>query len=92
MTSADIDTVNQEIARQTSLLNDLRLKQAEPSVLDDVKKKLGELKRSLAALNSAAGGKDAGKRRERLLLKTAKVTHIRILSRSAIQSASAGHA
>ena len=77
MASVDIDTVNQEIARQTSLLNDLRLKQAEPAVLDEVKKKLGELKRSLATLNSAAGGKDAAKRRERLLLKTAKVNNIR---------------
>ena len=44
---------------------------------DDAWKKLGELKKSLGALKKeAGGGKDPGKKRERLLLKTAKVSPI----------------
>jgi hypothetical protein len=67
-------SITHEIAQQTALLNELRLKQAEPSSVDQVKKKLGELKKSLAQLNSNShAGKDAAKKRERMLLKTAKV-------------------
>jgi histidyl-tRNA synthetase len=73
MSSAEMESVNQEIARQTALLNELRLSHAEPPTLEEAKMKLGELKKWFAALKSAAGGKDAGKKRERLLLKTAKV-------------------
>jgi histidyl-tRNA synthetase len=68
-------SINEQITLQTALLNDLRLKHADPSAVDEAKKKLGGLKKSLASLN--AGGnvanKDAGKKRERMLLKTAKV-------------------
>jgi histidyl-tRNA synthetase len=73
MSSAEMESVNQEITRQTVLLNELRLSHAVPPALDEAKKKLGELKKTFAALKIAAGGKDAGKKRERLLLKTAKV-------------------
>jgi hypothetical protein len=74
----DSASINQEIAQQTSLLNELRHKHADTSAVEDVKKRLGELKKSLALLKiNKEGGKDAskeaGKKRERLLLKTAKV-------------------
>jgi histidyl-tRNA synthetase len=71
MSSAD--SITQELTKQTALFNELRLQNVEPSVLDEAKKKLGELKKSLALLKGAGGSKDAGKKRERLLLKTAKV-------------------
>jgi len=77
MSSLEMESVNQEITRQTALLNELRLSHAEPPALEDAKKKLGELKKTFAALKIAAGGKDAGKKRERLLLKTAKVRNPR---------------
>jgi len=71
---ASVGSINQEIAQQTALLNELRLNRADAAAVDEVKKKLGELKRSLASLNSGGGAKDAGKKKERLLLKTAKVS------------------
>jgi hypothetical protein len=66
-------SLEQEIAQQTTLFNELRLKNAEASVQDEAKKKLGELKKSLALSKGGGGSKDAGKKRERLMLKTAKV-------------------
>lgn len=70
------ESLNKEIAEQTALFNDLRKQQADPAALDEVKKRLGELKRSLASI---PGVKDADKKRERLLLKTAKVRHYYII-------------
>lgn len=68
-------SVHEEIAHQTALLNELRLNHADPSAVDEAKKKLGELKRSLALSSAAvATSKDAGKKKERMLLKTAKVS------------------
>ena len=68
------EAINAEIATQTELFNKLRLENAEPAALEETRKKLGELKKSLALLKNAAGGsKDAGKKKERLLLKTPKV-------------------
>lgn len=64
-----------EIATQTTLLNDLRLQKAEAPLVEDAKKKLGELKKTLATLRGG-GTKDAGKKKERLLLKTAKVRSV----------------
>jgi hypothetical protein len=70
-------SVHDEIAHQTALLNKLRLNHADPSAVDEVKKKLGELKKSLALSSAAvATSKDAAKKRERMLLKTAKVSTI----------------
>jgi histidyl-tRNA synthetase len=68
---ATAESLNQEIAQQTTLFNELRLRNAEPSAIEETKKKLGELKKSLGALTKAAGG---GKKKERMLLKTAKVS------------------
>ncbi|KAG1716209.1 hypothetical protein ID866_949 [Astraeus odoratus] len=83
------DALNAEIAQQTDILNELRLQNTDPAALDTAKKKLGELKRNLAMVNKAAAlgtngtsagmpessrEKDASKKRERLLLKTAKGT------------------
>jgi histidyl-tRNA synthetase len=70
VTSAE--SLNAEIAQATQRVNDLRQQGAEASLLEDAKKGLGELKKALAGLTNA-GGKDAGKRKERMLLKTAKV-------------------
>lgn len=66
------ETLATEIATQTTLLNDLRLQKAEAPLVEDAKKKLGELKKTLATLRGG-GAKYAGKKKERLLLKTAKV-------------------
>ncbi|KAF7347238.1 Histidine--tRNA ligase, mitochondrial [Mycena venus] len=74
---ASIESISEQITNQTALFNQLRLQNAEPSLIDEAKKKLGELKKSLAlskGSDAAAGSKDGGKKRERLLLKTAKGT------------------
>jgi histidyl-tRNA synthetase len=71
---ATAESLNQEIAQQTTLFNELRLQNAEPSAIEEIKKKLGELKKSLGALTKAAGGGKDAKKKERLLLKTAKVS------------------
>jgi histidyl-tRNA synthetase len=71
MASTTAEELNQQIVQQSALLNDLRKQQAEPSVVDEVKKKLGDLKRALGQLTG--GAKDSSKKKERMLLKTAKV-------------------
>ncbi|KIP04936.1 hypothetical protein PHLGIDRAFT_31128 [Phlebiopsis gigantea 11061_1 CR5-6] len=68
-----MDLIQVEIAQQTTLFNDLRKQQADASAVDEVKKKLGELKRALAALTGESS-KDGGKKKERILLKTPKGT------------------
>ncbi|KAI0354692.1 histidyl-tRNA synthetase [Trametes cingulata] len=75
-TQPNPDALANEIAAQSNLLNDLRKQQADPAVVEEAKKKLGDLKRSLALLqnaNAAAGGSKEGKKKERMLLKTPKV-------------------
>ncbi|KZP29283.1 histidine-tRNA ligase [Athelia psychrophila] len=71
---ATTESLNQEIAQQNTLCNDLRQQNAEASLVEEAKKKLGELKKSLGALNKAAAGGKETKKKERLLLKTAKGT------------------
>ncbi|CAL1694731.1 unnamed protein product [Somion occarium] len=71
---ATLESLNQEIAAQSAHLVELRKQQAEGSIMDEAKKKLGELKKSLALLQGAGGSRDASKKKERLLLKTAKGT------------------
>lgn len=67
-----IESLSTEIEQQSTLLVTLRKQQAEGPALEEAKKKLGELKKSLALLKGG-GSKDANKKKERLLLKTAKV-------------------
>jgi len=80
------EALEAEIAAQTAIFNDLRLntdKSSSSGSLDDVKKRLGDLKRALAMAKNAgkekkpkdgaAAAQDA-KKKERLLLKTAKGT------------------
>ena len=71
------EELTEAIAQQSTLLVELRKQQADNAAIEEAKKKLGELKRTQGQLLSAAGGsKDAGKKKERLLLKTAKVRHV----------------
>ncbi|KAK7695144.1 hypothetical protein QCA50_002334 [Cerrena zonata] len=70
---ATVESLNQEIEQQSAQLVTLKKQQAEGPIVEEAKKKLGELKRSLALLQGG-GSKDAGKKKERLLLKTAKGT------------------
>jgi histidyl-tRNA synthetase len=69
MTST-VDALNAELTQQTELFNKLRIANSDPVALEESRKRLGEIKRELAALKP--GGKDA-KKKERLLLKTPKV-------------------
>ncbi|KAJ7842254.1 hypothetical protein B0H14DRAFT_2512003 [Mycena olivaceomarginata] len=76
LSMASIESISEQISNQTALFNQLRLQNAEASLIDEAKKKLGELKKSLALSkgSDASASKDGGKKRERLLLKTAKGT------------------
>lgn len=76
---ATLETLNKEITAGTTRLNELRLQGADAPVLEEAKKKLGELKKSLAMLKGAGSSMDAGKKKERLLLKTAKARTIKFL-------------
>ncbi|EIM83606.1 histidine-tRNA ligase [Stereum hirsutum FP-91666 SS1] len=69
---ATAESLSAEIEEQTKLFNKLRLENAEPAAMEDVRKRLGELKKALGQLNAQAGG--SGKKKERLLLKTPKGT------------------
>ena len=72
-------SLTQQIADQTALFNKLKLENSDPSLLEEAKKKLSELKKTLNLSKNASGdGKDAGKKKERLLLKTAKVRRFRL--------------
>ncbi|KAH9897667.1 histidyl-tRNA synthetase [Cubamyces lactineus] len=76
-TQPNPDALASEIAAQSTLLNDLRKQQADPALVEEAKKKLGDLKRSLALLqnaNASASGAKEGKKKERILLKTPKGT------------------
>ena len=68
-----MDALKEEIDQQQSLFNDLRAQKADAATLDEAKKRLADLKKQLGQSKAAAGVKDGGKKRERLLLKTAKV-------------------
>jgi hypothetical protein len=71
--ATSLEALNEEIATQSALFNKLRLSNENPALLEEVKTKLGELKKELGKAKAAAGTKDAGQKKERLLLKTAKV-------------------
>ena len=71
---ASEETLSQEIVQQSALVNKLKAEQADAAVINEANKKLGELKKARGQLLAASSGsKDAGKKKERLLLKTAKV-------------------
>lgn len=72
----NVEQLEQEIAQQTTLFNTLRSQHPAGSPeLENAKKKLSELKKTLGQSKKGEGSKDAagGKKKERLLLKTAKV-------------------
>ncbi|KAJ3901374.1 histidine-tRNA ligase [Lentinula edodes] len=81
--ASSLNSLEGEIETQNALFNELRLSGSDPAGLEEVKKKLGELKKSLgqAKAKAAADGSTAssskevaGKKKERILLKTAKGT------------------
>ncbi|PCH34343.1 histidyl-tRNA synthetase [Wolfiporia cocos MD-104 SS10] len=69
-----MEALNQEIAQQKALLVDLRKQAADAAIIEEAKKKLGDLQRALALQQNASGAKTDGKKKERLLLKTPKGT------------------
>lgn len=72
---ATLQELDASIAEKSALFNQLKAR-ADPSEaaeLEAVRVKLGELKKSRGALIQASGGGGKDKKRERLLLKTAKV-------------------
>ncbi|EGN93674.1 hypothetical protein SERLA73DRAFT_115689, partial [Serpula lacrymans var. lacrymans S7.3] len=71
---ATVESLDSQITEQAALLLDLKTQNADASNIEEAKKKLGELKKNLASIKGAAGNKDAGKKKGRLLLKTAKGT------------------
>lgn len=67
-------SINQGIEEQSALLAKLKAEGAGSTDVEVVRKKLAELKKSLNLLRiSERGGKDSGKKKGRMLLKTAKV-------------------
>lgn len=79
---ASTELLEQEIAAQNTLVKDLGLQGSEGAIIDEARKKLGELKKSLALAKGGASSKDAGKKKkERLLLKTAKVRFLQVSDR-----------
>lgn len=75
--SVPIEQLNLDVAQQQTLFNDLRAKHAAGSPeLEEARKKLSELKMALGKAKgraSASAEVAGGKKKERLLLKTAKV-------------------
>ncbi|KAF8066870.1 hypothetical protein FPV67DRAFT_1496776 [Lyophyllum atratum] len=74
---ATTEALEQQIEQHTAHFNDLRTQKAAPEVISEAKQKLGDLKKTLAQAKGAAAGagaKDGGKKRERMMLKTAKGT------------------
>ena len=76
MSSEELDALNQSIRDQSALLKTLRELSAEKSDIDEAHKKLGDMKRALGQLAAAGKERDKvdGKKKDRLLLKTAKGT------------------
>ena len=79
---ADPQALSVTVTEQTQRLNNLRLsKVQDQAAIDEAKKKLSELKKTLGELKrGAAGPKEDVKKRERLLLKTAKASLIILVS------------
>ena len=71
-----VESLSEEISQLSIRLNDLRKQNAEASIVEETKKRLGELKRTLAQQSGAS--KDGGKKKERILLKTPKARCVHI--------------
>jgi hypothetical protein len=56
-----MDTLNAELAQQAEQFNRLQIANSDPAILDESRKRLGEIKRELASLKP--GGKNAKKKR-----------------------------
>lgn len=68
-----LEGLKQQVEEATAQFNELRLQKAAPEALEEARKRLADLKKAFGVANAASGsGKDA-KKKERLLLKTAKV-------------------
>ena len=68
-------SLSKEIEEQSALVTKLKAESAESTVYEEARKRLAELKKNLNLLrNAAGGGKGSEKKKERLLLKTAKVS------------------
>ena len=76
MSTPELGVLNQSIQDQSALLRTLREQSAEQSKIDEAHKRLGELRRTLGQLTAAGKERDKvdGKKKDRLLLKTAKGT------------------
>jgi histidyl-tRNA synthetase len=76
MSPTELDALNQSIRDQSALLKTLRDQRAEQTSIDEAHNKLGEMRRALGQLSSAGKERDKadGKKKDRLLLKTAKGT------------------
>ena len=83
-TMAEPQELSAAITEQTQRLNDLRLSRVQDqAAIDEAKRKLSELKKTLGELKrGAAGPKEDIKKRERLLLKTAKASLIVLIGSS----------
>ncbi|PIL31285.1 hypothetical protein GSI_05983 [Ganoderma sinense ZZ0214-1] len=69
------EALAEEVAAQNAVVNELRKQGADNAAVEEAKKRLGELKKNLALLQHAAGAGGKGeKKKERMLLKTAKGT------------------
>jgi len=75
VTLQELDTT---IAEQSALFNQLKTRAdpAEAAELEVARVRLGELKKSRGALLQAAGAGSKDKKKDRLLLKTAKVRQL----------------
>lgn len=73
---ATLQELDAAIAELSALFNQLKVKAdpAEAAELEAARVKLGELKKSRGALLRATGAGSKDKKKERLLLKTAKVS------------------
>ena len=77
--SMDIVALNAEIQEQSKLLKSLKLENADPARVAEVSQRLGQLKRTLGtAKPDAVTSKTEDKKKERLLLKTPKVSMMHV--------------
>jgi len=76
MAAPEIEQLQTAIQEESNILKTLREQNAEASAVDASHKKLGELKKKMGQLMAAGKDKDKGdgKKKDRLLLKTAKGT------------------
>ena len=69
-----VEALAEQVAAQNAVVNELKKQDADAAAQEEAKKRLGELKKNLALLQHAAGAGGKGeKKKERMLLKTAKV-------------------